>query len=206
MNRRTMISSLLGLSLGGRLAQAQTQPYRVSLIGGGFEAGEWRAGILVELDRGWKTYWRMPGEAGIPPKFDWAKSQGLIGADVLYPLPERLHDLSGETIGYQQRVVFPVIAKPVADAAAVKLHLDLFFAVCKDICIPAKAEDTLAFGSANAEDTSTVEDWMKRVPIRGTAVRSVTSVMAGKKAILVVALTQPADDIFVESASPAYFR
>lgn len=208
MNRRTMISSLVGLPLVGRLAQAQTpRPYRVSLIGGVFDGQVRRAGVAVDLDDGWKTYWRVPGEAGIPPQFDWTKSQGITGAEVLYPLPGRLHDLSGETIGYERRVVFPVIVTP-ADATGLELRLDLFFAACKDICIPAKVQGTLALGSADAPaaDASLVEEWTRRVPVPGMAVRSVTAIMDANTAVLVVTLTQPANDIFVESAGAAYFR
>ena len=128
MNRRTMILSLAGLPVMGRLAQASTpQLYRMTLIGGAFDGQVWHAGVAVDLDEGWKTYWRMPGEAGIPPQFDWSASDGVAGVEVLYPLPGRLHDLSGETIGYERHVVFPVFVTPAADAKGVKLRLDLLF-------------------------------------------------------------------------------
>jgi DsbC/DsbD-like thiol-disulfide interchange protein len=206
MNRRAMISSLMGLPFAGRLAQAGTpQPYRVSLIGGAFDGRVWQAGVAIDLDEGWKTYWRMPGEAGIPPQFDWTKSTGVTGVEVLYPLPGRLHDLSGETIGFERRVVFPVIVTPAADATDVRLQLDLLFAVCKDVCIPAKARGTLALGNANS-DTDVVEEWIGRVPVPGTVVRSVTATMDADAVVLVLELSQEATDIFVESESAAYFR
>lgn len=209
MNRRTMIAGLAGLSLAGIEARAEApQPYTVSLIGGTFDGQAWLAGVKVDLDKDWKTYWRMPGEAGIPPQFDWSASRGIGGVDVLYPLPGRLHDLSGETIGYERQVVFPVIVKPEAAATAAELRLNLFFAVCKDICIPAKAQATLALTSANASsaDAALTQEWMGRVPVPGWAVRSLAVVMEGDKPVLVAKLLQPADDIFVESPGAAYFR
>jgi DsbC/DsbD-like thiol-disulfide interchange protein len=198
-----MIASFAALSALGRLAQA-AEPYRVSLIGGVRDGENWRAGVAIDLEEGWKTYWRMPGEAGIPPQFDWTKSVGIAGVEILYPLPRRLHDLSGETVGYEHRVVFPITVKPAAPTEAT-LQLNLFLAVCKDICIPAKAEAKLVL-DGSAVDTGTLEEWIKRVPIPGTAVRSVTAVMDGAKPLLVMQLDRGADDIFVEAEGPAYFR
>ncbi|MGH6819733.1 MAG: protein-disulfide reductase DsbD domain-containing protein, partial [Methylocella sp.] len=166
----------------------------------------WQAGVVVDLDAGWKTYWRMPGEAGIPPQFDWKKSKGIAGVEVLYPLPERLQDASGETIGYAGRVIFPVLAKLAADATDASLHLDLFLAVCKDICIPAKAQAAVPVGRTNAQDLGLLEAWAKRVPVPGTAVQSVHAAMDAGIVVLVAKLARSVDDIFVESATSAYFK
>lgn len=209
MNRRTMIASLAGLSLAGIEAQAEApQPYGVSLIGGAFDGQAWLAGVKVDLVKDWKTYWRMPGEAGIPPQFDWSASRGVGGIEVLYPLPGRLHDLSGETVGYERQVIFPVIVKPEAAVTAAELHLNLFFAVCKDICIPAKAQATLALASTNSSsaEAGRIQEWIGRVPVPGLAVLSLKAATEGDKPVLVAKLLQPADDIFVESPGPAYFR
>ena len=116
------------------------EPFKVSLISGGREGGVWQAGILVELEPDWKTYWRMPGDSGIPPQFDWAGSENSAAIEVGFPVPRRFNDAGGETIGYHDRVVFPVFVKPEKLDAAVSLQLNMFFAVCKDVCIPAKAK------------------------------------------------------------------
>ncbi len=205
MNRRTMIAAIAGFAALGQGRSHASQPFRMTLISGAFDKNRWLAGVAIDLDDGWKTYWRMPGEAGIPPQFNWTKSTGVDDVEVLYPLPRRLHDLSGETIGYERRVVFPVIVT-TANAAEANLHLDLFFAVCKDICIPAKAANTLDTGSVQAGEADRVDEWLKRVPVAGTAVRSVTAVLDSGNTVLVARLVRPADDIFVESTSPAYFR
>ncbi len=207
MNRRTMIASLASLPLAGIDVLAQSsQPYRVSLIGGAYDGRAWLAGIAVDLAKDWKTYWRMPGEAGIPPQFDWTASRGVGGVEVLYPLPRRLHDLSGETVGYEHQVVFPIIVKPKPPATAAELHLDLFFAVCKDICIPAKANARLMLGSANTGEAGVVDEWLKRIPVPGTVVRSAAAVTDSNKTVLVAKLARPVDDIFVETEGSAYFR
>jgi len=206
MNRRAIIAGIAGFSMARQPWAQASPPYRITLIGGAHDGAAWRAGVAVDLDKGWKTYWRMPGEAGIPPRFDWTKSRGASGVEVLYPLPQRLHDLSGETVGYERRVVFPVIVTPAENAAEVRLRLDLFFAVCKDICIPANAQGTLLLTSASTPDAGIVDRWIEQVPVPGTAVRAVTAAMDGEETFLVVKLIRPVDDIFVESASLAYFR
>lgn len=106
------------------------------------------AGVEIVMPAGWKTYWRAPGEAGgIPPEFDWSGSENLDAATVLYPAPHRLADKAGDSIGYKDRVVFPV-AISVKDASKpVRLNLKAVYGVCKDICIPAEAEIALSVPS-----------------------------------------------------------
>ena len=61
-----------------------------------------RAGIELRLAPGWKTYWRYPGDSGIPPRFDFAKSRNVKSVTVRWPAPQRLTDESGTSIGYKQ--------------------------------------------------------------------------------------------------------
>src|SRR5260221_5305895 len=70
------------------------------------------AGVEITLSEGWKTYWRMPGDAGVPPSFDWAGSTNVASVDVRYPAPSRLHEPGAETIGYKHSVLFPVEIVP----------------------------------------------------------------------------------------------
>lgn len=109
------------------------------------------AGVEIETKSDWKTYWRNPGDAGVPPAFDWSKSTNVATAKVLYPAPRRLVDKSGVTIGYLGRVTFPVLITPADPSKPVSLKLTIDYGVCKDICVPAQAELTLdiaAGGSA----------------------------------------------------------
>src|SRR5258705_8750265 len=52
--------------------------------------GTYLAGIEIGLDDGWKTYWRMPGDSGVPPSFDWKGSTNVAAVNVLYPAPARI--------------------------------------------------------------------------------------------------------------------
>lgn len=208
MNRRTMIAGLAANAVLMRGAFAVEKPFRVSLVGDAFIGDGWQTGVRIELAEGWKTYWRMPGDAGIPPLFGWNK--GALGDDrieVLYPLPGRYQDASGETIGYKDEVIFPVRLKQ-AGAMAMKLDLDLFFAVCREICIPAQSKAEIELGTAmrDPRGSAVVEDWLSRIPQAGD-VATMAEVMteAGKPALRLW-LNEPARDIFVEADGGAYFR
>lgn len=99
------------------------------------------AGLEIVMEPGWKTYWRNPGDAGgIPPNFNWSKSRNLKSATVLYPAPKRFTDKTGTTIGYKHHVVLPVLIEPKAPAQPVGIAMDTDFGICREICIPARAQ------------------------------------------------------------------
>ena len=98
------------------------------------------AGVQIKLDAGWKTYWRNPGDSGLPPSFDWSGSKNLKSAKVLWPAPHRFSDSYGTSIGYTGDVMFPVEIAPQRKGEPVDLDLKLDYAICKDICVPAEAK------------------------------------------------------------------
>ena len=103
-------------------------------------AKSYLAGVEITLADGWKTYWRMPGDAGVPPNFDWAGSTNVASLQVLYPAPARLHEPAAETVGYKNSVLFPVEIVPKDASKPIDLALALEFGVCREICIPAEAK------------------------------------------------------------------
>jgi len=105
-----------------------------------------RAGIEIRLAQGWKTYWRYPGDAGIPPRFGFAGSRNVKSITVRYPAPQRLADESGTSIGYKHDVTFPLEIVPEDAGKPVTVSLQIEYAVCEKICVPAdgKAELTLS--------------------------------------------------------------
>lgn len=97
------------------------------------------AGLEMELADGWKTYWRMPGDAGgVPPEFDWSGSSNVARFDVAYPAPMRMTDRAGSSIGYKKHVIFPVVVKTEKSNQSVTLKLQLAFGVCREICVPSE--------------------------------------------------------------------
>ncbi len=210
MNRRQALLTFAAIPLVATAARSNIpEPFKVSLIAGGQEGGVWQAGILAELEPEWKTYWRMPGDSGIPPQFDWAGSQNSAAIEVGFPVPRRFNDEGGETIGYHDRVVFPVSVKPENPGAPVSLQLNLFFAVCKDVCIPARATARAELDASAANPL--LDEWRKRLPRLAAAgvppfVTAARFETRENKPVLVLSLDGPAEDIFVESETSAYFE
>lgn len=122
------------------------------LIAGANSNGEarLRAGIEIKLQPGWHTYWRYPGDSGVPPRFDFSGSQNLKSAKVSFPAPYLFTDETGSSIGYKDGVIFPVQVAPRDPGKPVTLKLKIDYAVCEKLCIPAegRAELPLAAGSS----------------------------------------------------------
>jgi DsbC/DsbD-like thiol-disulfide interchange protein len=209
MQRRQFLVALAAVPFQVAAARsAAPQPFKVSLIAGEQSEGVWQAGVLVELEPEWKTYWRMPGDTGIPPQFDWTGSTNSEAIEVGFPIPRRFNDLGGETIGYHNRVVFPLSVKSLKPGEPVHLRLNMFFAVCKDVCIPAKAEADLSLGASMINPD--LAEWQQRVPrtLKITEAPVVSEARFGAyqdKPMLVLNLARAASDIFVESNTTAYF-
>jgi DsbC/DsbD-like thiol-disulfide interchange protein len=108
--------------------------------------GVLRAGLEIRLKSGWHTYWRYPGDAGVPPQFDFAASQNLKRAVVLWPAPQRIEEAGGGTIGYIGNILFPLRVEPIDPAKPVLLRLKLDYAICEKLCVPAEAKAELAVG------------------------------------------------------------
>ncbi|QIE57214.1 hypothetical protein G5B40_18265 [Pikeienuella piscinae] len=101
------------------------------------------AALRVDLAEGWKTYWRNPGEAGIPPTFDWSGSENLAAVKIAWPAPIVFDSYGVRTIGYEHEMMLPLQVTPDDPTRPVRLSLALFYGVCDDICIPARADIAL---------------------------------------------------------------
>jgi DsbC/DsbD-like thiol-disulfide interchange protein len=122
-------------------------------------------------------------------------------------MPSRHVDKSGEAVGYDSAVLFPVTVTP-DKAQGLELKLDLFFGVCKDICIPARAEAAIMLGTEQRDPlgSARVEAARATVPAAGDAVTAADIVSGEGKPVLRLALKERPEEIFVESATSAYFR
>src|SRR5215475_8060285 len=93
--------------------------------------GDARAGVEIKLNPGWKTYWRYPGDSGVPPRFDFAGSQNVKSIEVAWPAPHGLADDSGTSIGYKNGVIFPLRVVPENRGRPVLLRVKLEYGVCE---------------------------------------------------------------------------
>ncbi|KAJ56126.1 hypothetical protein ACMU_10245 [Actibacterium mucosum KCTC 23349] len=102
--------------------------------------GSVMAGLRLTLEPGWKTYWRAPGDAGIPPQFDFSGSDNLRAMRVFWPRPE-VQDQNGmRTLGYSDVVVLPITFVPRNSGQPLRLRGALELGVCQDVCVPVSLQ------------------------------------------------------------------
>ncbi|ABQ38854.1 protein-disulfide reductase DsbD domain-containing protein [Bradyrhizobium sp. BTAi1] len=113
-------------------------------------------GVAFQLQPGWKTYWRTPGDSGVPPRFDFSRSENVDAVTVLWPAPTKFDDgAGGHSLGYHDQVVLPLRIVAKSADKPMTLRADISYAVCEKICIPVEAKVELAFTSvASTEDAS----------------------------------------------------
>lgn len=171
-----------------------------------------RAGVEIKLQSGWKTYWRYPGDSGVPPTFDFSASDNLASATVLWPAPVRFADGSGQSIGYKNSVIFPLRVVPKDAAKPVTLRLKLDYAVCETLCVPAHAKAELALGGNASPHDAALKAAELRVPkavaVGGDgplALRKVWRETVSGKPMVMLELAAPGRmdiEVFVEGPAP----
>lgn len=113
-----------------------------------------RGGIGIRLQPDYKTYWRNPGDSGVPPVADLSGSEGLSGFELLFPFPSRFDDgAGGHSWGYKRDVILPFTARREGNGP-LRLVMKLDFAVCGTMCIPLTAELKLDPGQWQTDDVA----------------------------------------------------
>lgn len=108
------------------------------LTGWRSDTGEHVAALRIRLKDGWKTYWRAPGDAGVPPVLDWSRSGNLASARITWPTPTVFTQSGMRSIGYMNEVILPLALHPKRDDRPVKLRGTLDIGVCNEICVPQR--------------------------------------------------------------------
>lgn len=114
--------------------------------------------VDVKIESGWKIYWRAPGDAGLPPVFDWAGSKNISRTEIGWPAPHRFTFADLDNIGYKNHVTFPIKVYPQQTNASVDAALKVDLLVCSDICVPESHHLTLSLpaGAAEASDDAAI--------------------------------------------------
>lgn len=131
-----ILSAVLSLFAAPLAANPYAENVSVRLLPGWqLPDGAHMAAIEVTLADGWKTYWRAPGDAGVPPVFSWAGSDNVRAVQVVWPRPEVFWQNGMRSIGYSKHLVLPLRIEPGAQGP---VHLDgsLQMGICSDICVP----------------------------------------------------------------------
>lgn len=144
MFRSLMLSAAMAFCLGSAAPAQSTMPLQDEaaqfdiLPGWRTEAGTHMAALRVRLAPGWKTYWRAPGEAGIPPRFDWSGSQNIEAVAFHWPTPSVYLQNGMQTIGYSDELVLPMELTPRQAGAPIALRAEVEIGICQDVCIPVQ--------------------------------------------------------------------
>jgi DsbC/DsbD-like thiol-disulfide interchange protein len=175
-----------------------------------------RAGIEIRLAPGWKTYWRYPGDSGVPPRFDFGGSANVQQVTVLWPTPHRIADGSGQSIGYAGGVVLPLQVQAKDATKPVTLRLKVDYAICEKLCVPAdgSAELPLAAPGNSSSNETPLAAAEARVPKPATvgenaplAVRSVHEEPGTRFTRVIIDVAAPEGepvDLFAEGPSPEW--
>ena len=116
--------------------------------------GTQMTGLHLRLAKGWKTYWRSPGDAGIPPRFDWSGSQNVKSDRIHWPAPHVFTTNGLRSIGYAGDLVLPVELTPRDPAAPMHLTGQIDMGVCSDVCVPASVRVDAALIAPGAPDAA----------------------------------------------------
>lgn len=183
----------------------------VRLLAGSRSGAVLLGGVAIQLQPGWKTYWRTPGDSGVPPHFDFAKSDNVEAVTILWPAPKQFPDGAGGTsLGYKNQVVLPLRIVVKNSDKPVVLRAAISYAVCDKLCIPVEASAELPFISVASTEDSALAAALDTVPKPANVgdpnpltIRDVKR--EGKSGVTVdVVTSNPKDNVslFVEGPTP----
>lgn len=123
------------------VAQGVDQLVQLDILDGGKTAkGTYQGALRLTMKDGWKTYWRAPGDAGIPPQFDWGGSRNVGEIAITWPAPDVFDQNGLQSIGYEDQLVLPVEITPKNPSKPVRLRGEMDLGVCKDVCVPGRLD------------------------------------------------------------------
>jgi thiol:disulfide interchange protein/DsbC/DsbD-like thiol-disulfide interchange protein len=109
-----------------------------------------RVGLYFQLQPGWHTYWKNPGDAGQPPNLTLSLSPGTTAGPVAWPTPQRIAEGPVMTYAYTGNVLLPVTIRPAAMNAPLTIQAHATWLICKQICVPEQGEFRLDLPSGAA--------------------------------------------------------
>ncbi|WP_300036595.1 protein-disulfide reductase DsbD domain-containing protein [uncultured Roseobacter sp.] len=167
MKNAILFSALISLGMAGPLS-AQSgfkEPVTAQVLPGWVKTDGTRVAALhLSLAPGWKTYWRAPGDAGIPPAFDWAGSSNLSSVGISWPAPSVFDQNGMRSIGYENELIIPLTITPRSPGKPVRLSVDMDLGVCSDICVPYELEFEATLDSDASRPTPAIAAALAQMP------------------------------------------
>ena len=182
----------------------------VRLLAGSRSGAVLLGGIAFQLQPGWKTYWRTPGDSGVPPRFDFSKSDNIEAVTVLWPAPTKFDDgAGGHSLGYHDTIVLPLRIVAKSTDKPVTLRADINYAVCEKLCIPVETNAELAFTNVASTEDSALLAALDTVPkpanVGDPNPLTIRDVKREGKSSVLVDVVSPDDrvvNLFVEGPTP----
>ena len=164
----------------------------------GWEApdGSRIAALKIALDPGWKTYWRSPGDAGVPPVIDFAGSENVAKVQVIWPAPQVFDQNGLRTVGYHDEMILPLEITPADPAKPVTLSAGLDMGICHDVCVPVSLELGADLAGPGTPDPE-IRAAMAAVPLRqpGLAHCTVEPIADGMRVKAAIDLPEAAGEV-----------
>ena len=157
--KRTLSIALVCLATATAAPAESPQGTRVRgeiLPGWQLPDGSRVAAIRLTLAPGWKTYWRSPGDAGIPPQFGWAGSENLRAVGISWPTPEVFDQYGMRSIGYSDTVILPLSIAPRDTGQPVRVEAALEIGVCHDVCVPEQLRLSATFAGNSTQPSAAI--------------------------------------------------
>lgn len=170
----------------------------------GDKTGASDVALDIALKDGWYTYWRMAGDNGLPPKFDWSQSTNVKSVELSWPAPSRFTVMDMHSFGYRERVVLPLVVTPENPDQPVELDVKLDLVVCHEICVP---ESLHVRGGSILADRESLKTAKALLPSsENSEDLGITAAVLGKDALVVTAYAKDGfhkdADIIIETPRP----
>src|SRR6201989_701626 len=169
--RAGLVAAVFVLSVGPQARAQDSSPWQkdghsaVRLLAGSRSGAVLLGGIAFQLQPGWHTYWRNPADSGVPPRFDFSKSDNVEAVTVLWPAPMKFDDgAGGFSLGYKKQVVLPLRIVAKSADKPVTLRAAITYAVCEKLCVPVEANSELTFTSAASTEDGGLAAALDAVP------------------------------------------
>ncbi len=110
-----------------------------------------RLAVVLEQKDGWHTYWKMPGDAGLPSRFSFTVPRGFRATEPAFPLPERIRTGELVSFGYSGEALFPFrleIPRQQSFGGGVTVRVRIEYLACRDMCVPGETTASITLPTA----------------------------------------------------------
>ena len=163
---------------------------RADVVTGWRDGATHVSGLTIRMAQGWHTYWRAPGDAGIPPSFNWSGSSNVAGVAVQFPVPEVLEQYGTRSIGYTDEVTFPLMIRTRDTSKPVRLRGEINIGVCDEICVPVTLQVSADLPAGGSKDRGLATLLLDQ-PEKGAALNCDISPIADGLRLIAVTALQP---------------